>query len=41
MGFSDYLMVSIVAKLKINFSSTTLVQRFDEFHMQILEKMEL
>jgi hypothetical protein len=41
MGFSDYLMVSIVAKLKINFSPTTLVQRFDEVHMQILEKMEL
>jgi hypothetical protein len=39
MGFSDYLMVSIVEKLKINYSSTTLVQRFDEVHMQILEKM--
>jgi hypothetical protein len=41
MGFSDYLMVSIVAKLKINYSSTTLVQRFDEVHMQILEKTKL
>jgi hypothetical protein len=39
MGFSDYLMVSIVAKLKINCSSKTLVQRFDEVLMQILEKM--
>jgi hypothetical protein len=25
--------------LKINYSSTTLVQRFEEVHMQILEKM--
>ena len=39
MGFSDYLMVSIVAKLKINCRSITLVQRVNEVLMQILEKM--
>jgi hypothetical protein len=38
MGFSDYLMVSIVAKLKINYSSTTLVQRDDQVVMQNFEK---
>jgi hypothetical protein len=33
MRFSDYLIVSFVAKLKINFSSITLVQRDDQVVM--------
>jgi hypothetical protein len=36
-GFSDYLIVSFVTKLKINFSSITLVQRDDQVVMQNFE----
>ena len=37
MEFSDYLIVSFVAKLKINFSPITLVQRDDQVVMQNFE----
>jgi hypothetical protein len=40
MGFSDYLMVSIVAKLKINYSFTTLLQKVGLVTTQKLEKID-
>jgi hypothetical protein len=41
MGFSDYLMVSIVAKLKMDYRCVTLMQKVGLCTTQKLEKIEL